>query len=108
MIVARSRTRLDDSLDVFAGHGSAALLGTAHRRVRLQGVERRRDDGLLAGNPVLYWRSRPSASAPRSYSAVATFALLKVLGFVTALRAAPKTEGTGMDVTQHGEGVHQR
>jgi Amt family ammonium transporter len=37
------------------------------------------------------------------YSAVATFVILKALGLVVALRAAPKSEGMGMDVTQHGE-----
>lgn len=29
--------------------------------------------------------------------------ILKLLGLVTALRAAPRTEGLGMDVSQHGE-----
>jgi Amt family ammonium transporter len=32
-----------------------------------------------------------------------TFVILKALGLVMALRAAPRTEGVGMDVTQHGE-----
>ena len=37
------------------------------------------------------------------YAGVMTFAILKLLGLVTALRAVPRTEGLGMDVSQHGE-----
>jgi ammonium transporter, Amt family len=32
-----------------------------------------------------------------------TFVILKALSFVTALRAVPRIEGVGMDVSQHGE-----
>jgi Amt family ammonium transporter len=104
VIVARSRTRLDDSLDVFAGHGIGGITGAL-----LTGVFASKawnaagNDGLLAGNPSQLATQALGVGAAIVYSATATFALLKVLGFVTALRAAPKTEGTGMDVTQHGE-----
>ena len=37
------------------------------------------------------------------YAAVATFVILKLMGLVTVLRAAPRSEGLGLDVTQHGE-----
>jgi Amt family ammonium transporter len=37
------------------------------------------------------------------YAGAMTFVILKVLGAMTALKAAPRTEGLGMDVTQHGE-----
>jgi Amt family ammonium transporter len=32
-----------------------------------------------------------------------TFVILKAMALVTALRAVPRTEGVGMDVSQHGE-----
>ena len=37
------------------------------------------------------------------YAALMTFAILKVLGLVMSLRAVPRVEGVGMDVSQHGE-----
>jgi Amt family ammonium transporter len=104
VIMARSRTRLDDSLDVFAGHGVGGITGAL-----LTGVFASKawnaagNDGLLAGNPAQLATQALGVGAAIVYSAIATFALLKVLGFVTALRAAPKAEGSGMDVTQHGE-----
>jgi ammonium transporter, Amt family len=32
-----------------------------------------------------------------------TFAILKLLGLVMSLRAVPRLEGVGMDLSQHGE-----
>jgi Amt family ammonium transporter len=104
VIVARSRTRLDDSLDVFAGHGVGGITGALLTGVFASKVwNSAGNDGLLAGNPSQLMTQALGVGAAILYSAVATFALLKVLGLVTALRAAPKTEGMGMDVTQHGE-----
>jgi ammonium transporter, Amt family len=104
VIVARSRTRLDDSLDVFAGHGVGGITGALLTGVFASKVwNAAGSDGLLAGNPSQLATQALGVGAAIAYSAVATFVLLKVLGFVTALRAAPKIEGTGMDVTQHGE-----
>jgi Amt family ammonium transporter len=104
VIVARSRTRLDDSLDVFAGHGVGGITGAL-----LTGVFASKawnaagNDGLLAGNPSQLMTQALGVGAAILYSALATFVLLKLLGLVTALRAAPRTEGMGLDVTQHGE-----
>jgi Amt family ammonium transporter len=104
MIVARSRTRLDDSLDVFAGHGVGGITGALLTGVFASKVwNSAGNDGLLAGNPSQLMTQALGVGAAILYSAIATFVLLKVLGLVTALRAAPKTEGMGMDVTQHGE-----
>jgi Amt family ammonium transporter len=38
-----------------------------------------------------------------AYSGAATFALLKLLALVMPLRIGARTEGVGLDVTQHGE-----
>ncbi len=104
VIVVRSRTRLDDSLDVFAGHGIGGMTGALLTGVFAQKAWNPAGlDGLLAGNPAQLATQALGVGSAIVYSAAATFVLLKALGFVTALRAAPKVEGMGMDVTQHGE-----
>jgi Amt family ammonium transporter len=104
VIVARSRTRLDDSLDVFAGHGVGGITGALLTGVFASTAwNAAGSDGLLAGNPAQILIQALGVGAAILYSAIATFVLLKVLGLVTALRAAPRAEGMGMDVTQHGE-----
>ena len=96
------RTRLDDSLDVFAGHGIGGLTGallTGVFAVKAWGGT----DGLLAGNPAQLGKQALGAGASFVYAGVMTFIILKVLGLVMTLRADQKSEGLGLDVTQHGE-----
>jgi Amt family ammonium transporter len=103
-IVARSRTRLDDSLDVFAGHGIGGISGAL-----LTGVFASKawnaagNDGLLAGNAGQLATQALGVVSSVVYAAVGTFVILRLLGLVTALRAVPRAEGLGLDVTQHGE-----
>ena len=108
---SRSRTRLDDSLDVFAGHGVGGITGALLTGVfASEGVEPGRQRRPAGRQPGPARRPRRSASAAAIvYSAVATFVLLKVLGFVTALRAAPedRRHGHGRDPARRG-GLHQR
>jgi Amt family ammonium transporter len=103
-IVLRSRTRLDDSLDVFAGHGIGGLTGAMLTGVFASKVwNSAGNDGLLAGNPGQLATQALGVTASIVYAGIATFAILKLIGLVTALRAAPRTEGVGLDVSQHGE-----
>jgi ammonium transporter, Amt family len=103
-IVLRSRTRVDDSLDVFAGHGIGGLTGALLTGVFAQKAwNAAGNDGLLAGNPGQLGTQALGAFSAMLYAGLATFLILKVLSLVTALRAEPRTEGVGMDVSQHGE-----
>jgi Amt family ammonium transporter len=43
------------------------------------------------------------AVSSAAYAAIMTFAILKGLALVMSLRAMPRIEGVGMDVSQHGE-----
>jgi ammonium transporter, Amt family len=103
-IVVRSRTRLDDSLDVFAGHGLGGITGAL-----LTGVFASKlwnpagSDGLLAGNSGQLATQALGVASSVVYAGLATFLILKGLSLVTALRAEPRVEGQGMDLSQHGE-----
>jgi Amt family ammonium transporter len=101
-IVWRSRTRLDDSLDVLAGHGvggvSGALLTGIFAEKAWGGT-----DGLLHGNPAQFGVQAVGVLATIVYSAAVSFILLKAIGAVSALAATTKAQGMGMDITQHGE-----
>jgi len=103
-IAYRSRTRLDDSLDVFAGHGVGGITGAL-----LTGVFASKawnsagNDGLLAGNAAQLGVQGLGVLSSVVYSSVMTFVILKALSAVTSLKASTRIEGLGMDVTQHGE-----
>jgi len=101
-IVFRARTRLDDSLDVFAGHGIGGMSGALLTGIFAQKVWGG-TDGLLAGNPAQFGIQAIGAASSFIYAGVMTFVLLKLMGAVVKLRAESRAEGLGMDVTQHGE-----
>jgi Amt family ammonium transporter len=103
-IVYRSRTRLDDSLDVFAGHGIGGMTGALLTGVFAQKAwNAAGNDGLLAGNAAQLGIQAVGVLTSLVYAGLMTFAILKLMGLVTSLRAVRGTEGIGMDVSEHGE-----
>jgi Amt family ammonium transporter len=101
-IVWRARTRLDDSLDVLAGHGVGGITGALLTGV-FASAAWGGTDGLIHGRPVQLGLQAIGVVATIAYSGLATFALLKLIDLVLPLRAARRAEGLGMDITQHGE-----
>ncbi len=104
MIQFRSRTRIDDSLDVFAGHGVGGLTGALLTGVLAQKAwNPAGSDGVLFGNPHQLAVQALACLSAAAYAGIMTFAILKGLSLVLSLRAVPRIEGVGMDVSQHGE-----
>jgi ammonium transporter, Amt family len=103
-ISLRSRTRIDDSLDVFAGHGVGGLTGALLTGVLAQKLWNPAGaDGLAFGNPHQLALQALGCLSSAVYAAAMTFVILKGLALVMSLRAVPRVEGVGMDVSQHGE-----
>jgi len=101
-ILWRSRTRLDDSLDVTPAHGLGGIVGAL-----LTGVFARAEwggaNGLLGGNPKQIWIQAAGVGATIVYSGVASYVLLKLIGLVMPLRPPEREEAIGLDVQEHGE-----
>jgi Amt family ammonium transporter len=103
-IVYRSRTRLDDSLDVFAGHGIGGMTGALLTGVFAQKAwNAAGNDGLLAGNAAQLGIQALGVVTSLVYAGLMTFLILKAMALVTSLRAVRGTEGLGMDISEHGE-----
>jgi Amt family ammonium transporter len=103
VIVLRTRTRVDETLDVLAAHGIAGFTGILFigffAQLKWNGVA----DGLVYGNAAQLGHQALGAIAAPAYAFVATFVLLKLIGLVMPLRASEREEALGMDVVQHGE-----
>jgi Amt family ammonium transporter len=102
-LIIRAKTNLDDSLDVVAAHGVGGTVGAL-----LTGVFAERSlnglfDGLIAGNPGQVGIQAAAVLTAIVYSGLVSFILLKLIGIVIPLRAEVSDEGTGLDITQHGE-----
>lgn len=107
LILYRSRTRLDDSLDVFAAHGTGGIVGALLTGVFAQ-ASWGGTDGLLFGNPMLVAKQAAAIVAAAAYSGIATFAILKAIALVAPLRLTTRREGVGLDVVEHGEEAYGR
>ncbi|MGN6187876.1 MAG: ammonium transporter [Conexibacter sp.] len=103
IIVWRPRTRVDETLDVLAAHGTAGFVGILFIGFVAQASWNGISDGLVYGNAKqLLWQFLAAVATP-AYAFGATFVLLKLMGAVMPLRTTELEEALGMDTTQHGE-----
>ena len=102
-LIIRSKTSLDDSLDVVAAHGVGGTVGALLTGVfadkALNGVF----DGALHGNPAQVGIQAVAVLTAAVYSGAMSFVLLKLISLFIPLRASTADESTGLDVTMHGE-----
>jgi Amt family ammonium transporter len=106
VIVWRTRTRVDETLDVLAAHGIAGFVG-----ILFIGFVAEKDwngisDGLFYGNAEQLLDQAVAALAAPVYAFVATYVLLRVIGAFMPLRATEREEALGMDTVSHGEDAY--
>jgi Amt family ammonium transporter len=97
---------VDDSLDVFPVHGVGGVLGTL-----AAGVFASSGLGIFSGQGLREGVSIASQLATQAcgvvsvalYTAVVTWALLKLIGMITPLRVSIEEETEGLDVVLHNE-----
>jgi Amt family ammonium transporter len=102
-LIIRAKTSFDDSLDVVAAHGVGGTVGALLTGVFADKALNGLFDGALYGNPGQLGIQAAAVLTAIVYSGVASFVLLKVINLVIPIRADASDEGTGLDLTQHGE-----
>ena len=102
----RERLRIDDALDVFAVHGVGGMLGAVATGVlavaAIGGVS-----GAIEGNLQQVGIQLIAVAAAATFSAIATFLIVKVVEFVLGLRVERDAEEVGLDLSVHGEVAYQ-
>jgi len=103
----RARTRLDDSLDVFACHGAGGMWGTlATGLFASTAINASGQNGLLFGNPHQLLVQMLGIAVVASFAFVGSYALLRVINVFSPLRAGPTEEAQGLDVAEFGEAAY--
>jgi Amt family ammonium transporter len=103
VIVWRPRTRIDETLDVLAAHGTAGLTGILFTGLFAQEAWNGVADGLLYGDAsTMLWHVIAVVVTP-AYAFIATYGLLRLVNAVFPIRASDHEQSIGMDVVQHGE-----
>jgi Amt family ammonium transporter len=102
-LIIRTKTSLDDSLDVVAAHGVGGTVGALLTGVFAEKAFNGVADGALFGNPAQLGVQATAVAAAIVYSGAMSFILLKLIGLVVPLRAKADDEASGLDISQHGE-----
>jgi Amt family ammonium transporter len=100
----RSKTNVDDTLDVFPCHGVGGIVGMlmtgifASKAVNAAGA-----DGLFFGNPGLLFTQFKGMIIVASYSFIVGWLIFKFIDFINPIRVSEDDEHAGLDESQHGE-----
>ncbi len=97
-----AKTKIDDSLDVFACHGISGLWGSIATGLFATTMVNN-VDGLLYGNSSLLIAQGLSVLFVAAFSFFGSFLLLKIINVFSPLRVSSEEEDTGLDLSQHGE-----
>lgn len=100
----RARTRLDDTLDVFACHGVSGIWGSiATGLFATTAVNPLGANGLFYGNPSQLLIQTEAVLAVIAFAFTVSFMLLKMINVFSKLRVTPEEEEQGLDSSQFGE-----
>lgn len=104
----KSKSKLDDTLDVFPCHGLGGIVGMlltgvfASKAVNVAG-----NDGLFYGNAAFFLTQLKAMAIAVAYSFTVSFLIFKFINFILPLRVSMEEEEMGLDATQHNENYVQ-
>jgi Amt family ammonium transporter len=97
-----AKTRIDDTLDVFACHGISGVWGSIATGLFATTLVNN-VNGLFYGNLDLLIAQVLSVVIVAAFSFFGSFILLKIINIFSPLRVSPEEEDRGLDLSQHGE-----
>ncbi len=96
------RSRVDDTLDVFACHGVGGIWGSIatglFATAAVNGAS-----GLLFGNATQFLAQLAAVAVVAPFSFFGSFLLLKLVNIFSPLRVSEEAEDAGLDLSEHGE-----
>ena len=104
----KSKSSLDDTLDVFPCHGIGGMVGMiltgifATKTVNPAGA-----DGLFYGNPAFFFTQIKGLAIVVAYSFTMSFVIFKFINFILPIRVSQEEELLGLDASQHNENYTQ-
>lgn len=93
----RSRSSIDDTLDVFPAHGMGGITGMVLTGVFAQGV------GLFYGESKTFLFHLLALVIVGVFTFGGSYLLYRLTDLIIPMRVSPKAERLGLDVTQHEE-----
>jgi Amt family ammonium transporter len=106
----KSKTSLEDTLDVFPCHGVGGLVGMvmtgllANTAVNAGNTT---GNGLLFGETTLFTTHMIALVIVIAFTFIGSMVILKVTDLISSLSISPEEREVGQDLSQHGENVFQ-
>jgi ammonium transporter, Amt family len=101
------RSKIDDTLDVFACHGIGGIIGAVAVGLFATAAVNPAVQGLFYGNPAQLGIQVLAVVVVSAFAFVGSYLLLKLVDMFSPLRVSPKEEDEGLDLSQHGEEAYQ-
>ncbi len=101
------RSRIDDTLDVFACHGMGGIIGAIAVGLFASASVNPAVRGLFDGNPAQLGIQALAVVVVAAFSFAGSYVLLKLVDKISPLRVSPEEEDEGLDMSQHGEEAYQ-
>jgi len=100
----KSKSKLDDTLDVFPCHGLGGMVGMILTGIfATKTVNSAGNDGLFYGNPQFLFTQIKALLVVVVYSFSVSLAIFKFIDLILPLRVSEEEEEMGLDYTQHAE-----
>ncbi|HVG12136.1 MAG TPA: ammonium transporter [Flavisolibacter sp.] len=104
----KSRSSLDDTLDVFPCHGIGGIVGMLMTGIfASKAIYPGGNDGWAYGNFDFFLTQLKAMGAAVGYSFIVSFVIFKFINFIVPLRVSDLEEEQGLDASQHNENYVQ-
>jgi ammonium transporter, Amt family len=104
----KSKSTLDDTLDVFPCHGLGGIVGMILTGVfATKSVNAAGADGLFYGGTAFFFTQLKGLAIVVAYSFSVSFAIFKFINFILPIRVSEEEEELGLDASQHNENYTQ-
>ena len=100
----KSKSILDDTLDVFPCHGVGGIVGMIMTGIfATKNINAGGNDGLFYGNPAFFFTQLKGLAIVVAYSFSVSYGIFKLINWVMPMRVSEADEEMGLDASQHNE-----
>ena len=100
----RSKTRLDDTLDVFPCHGIGGMVGMLMTGIfATKAVNAAGNDGWFYGNFSFFLTQVKALLIVVPFSFIVSYGIFKFINYLLPIRVSQAEEEEGLDASQHAE-----
>lgn len=107
-VMLKSKSKLDDTLDVFPCHGIGGMVGMLLTGVfATTTVNSAGANGFAYGNTAFFFTQVKALFIAVAYSFIVSYLIFKFINFIVPVRVSEEDEIEGLDASQHNENYVQ-